>query len=159
MSKVNNWMHRLLVVPVIIIVLFWIELAIWALDRHPPFEILNVEPATVEPGQAVYLKAQVRRDVDRNCSVQYTRHIYDGANFRHDLEGVQRMNSEAIRTMDARAPGQLNLTIRVPSNAAPGNASLVTALDYECNPLHAMWPIHVVSEMRFTIMEPGHDLR
>lgn len=159
MSKVNNWMHRLLVVPMLVLIAFVIELVIWGIDRNPPFEILSVEPAMAAPGQAVRLTAKVRRDVERNCNVQYTRHLYDGANFRHDLEGVQRMNAAGLRALDARTPGMLQLTVRVPTNAAPGSASLVTTLDYECNPLHAMWPIHVVSEMRFTITESPHDLR
>jgi hypothetical protein len=154
MSKVNNWMQRLLLIPVFVLVAFAIELAIWAVDRAPPFEILSVDPAMAAPGQQVQLTARVRRDVDRYCSVTYTRHIYDGANFRHDLEGAQRMNVEAIRAMDARAPGMLHVALRVPADAVPGSAALVTTLDYECNPLHAAWPIHVVSEMQFTILEP-----
>jgi hypothetical protein len=153
MNKVNNWLHRLLLVPVFVLIAFAVEITIWALDRRAPFEILSVEPAMAAPGQSITLSARVRRDIERDCSVTYTRHIYDGANFRHDLEGAQRMNVEAIRAMDARTPNMLHVALHVPVNAAPGGAALVTTLDYECNPLHAAWPIHVVSEMQFTILE------
>jgi hypothetical protein len=154
MNKVNVWAHRLLLVPVFILIAFAVELTVWALDRDPPFEILSVEPAMVLPGNAVQLTATVRRDLDRNCSVTYTRHLYDGANYRHDLEGSQSLSGEAIRAMNIRSPNMLHVALRVPDNAAAGTAALVTALDYECNPLHSAWPIHVVTEMQFTILEP-----
>jgi hypothetical protein len=153
MSRVNLFLRRLLIVPVLVLILFGVKLVMWGADRAPPFKVLHVNPAIAAPGQPVRLVAQVRRDLHRKCSVTFTRHLFDGAGFRHDMEGAQMLSDEALRALDARAPGMLNVTLRVPSHASPGSASLVTALDYECNPMHAAWPIHVVTEMRFTITE------
>ena len=159
MNKVNKFLHRLMVVPLLVLIAFVIELVIWSLDRHPPFEVLAAAPAMVAPGQTVNLVADVRRDTDRGCSARFTRHIYDGAGSRHDLEGVQIINSDGIIDIERRTPGQLHVSLRVPSSATPGGASLVTNLDYTCNPLHGLWPIHVVTEIPFTITEPEHDFR
>lgn len=159
MNRVNKFLHRLMIVPLLVLIAFVVEVVIWSVDRHPPFEVLATAPAMVAPGEIVDLVADVRRDTDRGCSARFTRHIYDGASSRHDLEGVQIINAEGIRDIERRTPGQLWVSVRVPSKATPGQASLVTNLDYTCNPLHGLWPIHVITEIPFTITEPKHDLR
>lgn len=151
MRSINAWAHRLLIIPVLILVWFVAQLAIWTVDRRAPFEVLEVHPAAAAPGGYVSIVAKVRRDAGRKCGATYARYVYDGGGFRHDMEGVQRMNADAIVRMEKRTPGMLYLTMRVPESATPGRAVISTVLDYECNPVHSLWPIHVVAEFPFTI--------
>lgn len=128
------------------------QIAAWALDRTPSFQLVHVFPAIAVPGQSVVLTMEVRRDVARHCSVSFNRWIYDGKNVRIDLEGRQQMSAAAIENLDARAPRLLTVSVPIPTSAFPGEAELVSDLDYVCNPLQVWWPINVVMRAPFEIV-------
>ena len=126
-----------------------------ALDRSPPFAMLQPEypPPTVQPGQDVALRANVRRDVERNCSATMDRfvHFVDGR--RQDLP-QRRYTAQAIADMEAVSPGRMAPVISVPDWAPPGRATLHTTLYYRCNVTHDFKPIVVVLYLPFEVVAP-----
>jgi hypothetical protein len=128
-----------------------VQIAVWALDRRPPFHLVSVQPALAIPGQSVVLTMVVRRNVERECSVTWSRWVFDGRNVRIDLEGQQQMGAAGISDIEVRNAGRLTISVPIPSSAFPGGAELVYDLDYVCNPLQRWWPINVVARVPFEI--------
>lgn len=146
----HSWLGWLLCVPI-----FWTVLD-WALDRHPPFAIIGpVMAHNAAPGGTVFFLADVRRDLDRDCSVRFSRYLIDGAGVRFDFAVDPRvMTPDGLRAMDILMSGKLRLALEVPRGANPGKAVYTTELIYTCNPLHAIWPILVSMPLRFVIEAP-----
>lgn len=146
----NAWLGWLLCLPI-----FWIA-ADWAMDRHPPFAIIGpVIVRNAPPGGTVFFVADVRRDLYRDCSVRFSRHMIDGAGVRFDFATEPRvMTPDGLRAMDILMAGKLCLAVDVPRGANPGKAVHTTELIYICNPLHRWWPIEVSMPLRFVIEAP-----
>ncbi len=125
-----------------------IQLAVWAADRHPPFELLSYSADPVQPGETFLIRAHVRRDLHRMCGVKYTRLFFDSRGARYELtDNTQFMNAEALYKMNKINPGRLTVADTVPPHAARGPAQIMTVLDYTCNPVHQVYPISVVLVM------------
>ena len=122
-----------------------------SLDRQPPFEVLSVTPAFARPGETVVIIASVRRDVARNCSATFSRFIFDSKAARFEL-GNANATADTIRRMERRSPGMLTVAALIPLVAAPGPAVVETAIEYQCNVMHAIWPIAVTATLPFTIL-------
>jgi len=137
---------------------FAVVLACWAVDREPPFAITGPVVATdAKPGGTATFVMPVRRDLDRECSVQFYRFLIDGNRYRHD-QAAMIMSASAVRAMDERmTPGWLRMTVHIPENAAPGSAMVVTNLSYQCNPLQRWWPIQVTTYLHFRINPVDHE--
>ena len=128
------------------------QMLVWAADRKPPFELLSVEPAVATPGESVVLVFRVRRNVERDCAAILTRWVIDGKGVKIDLEGQQRISASAIRELEQRTPGMLITSVPVPLSAFPGDAMLVSDLEYICNPVQKWWwPINVTTIAPFKI--------
>ena len=142
-----RWLPRL----VLIGVLIWA--GTMALDRSPPFELLSYATNRPGPGGTLVVRAQVRRDLERECSVTFSRYLFDRFGARHEASGPQLMTPQALRNMDAMAPGQLNLQVPIPPAFPPGPASLTTVLEYRCNPLQdVLRPINVEMAIPFEVV-------
>lgn len=142
------WLAWLLCLPVL-----W-QLADWALDRQPPFALLG-SPAVsrARPGETAVFVVRVRRDLDRDCSVRWQRHVIDSQAVRHDFAGHFEMSPDELRQMaEAMGPDWLRVAIEVPAGAAPGRAQVVTNLLYVCNPLHERWPIAVTTVLPLEVL-------
>ena len=146
----HAWLGWLLCVPI-----FWLA-GDWAFDRHPPFAIIGpVMARNAPPGGTAYFVADVRRDLDRDCSVRFSRYLIDGAGVRHDFAVDPRvMTADGLRAMDTLMAGKLRLAVEIPRGANPGRATYTTELIYVCNPLHKWWPIEVSMPLRFVIEAP-----
>lgn len=129
------------------------QIVVWALDRSPPFRLVSTAHAVAVPGQSVVLQMTVRRNVARECSVVWSRWVFDGRGVRIDLEGQQQMGATGIAELEKRNAGRLTISVPIPSSAFPGPAELVYDLDYVCNPLHRWWPINVVMRVPFEIVD------
>ena len=141
MTKARDWMvsHWQLAW---ILLLVWP--VIWVADRDSPFSIVKyVEPDPAKAGDTIVFSMPVKRDVDRGCSTHFSRYMIDSANVRHDYGGTQFMSSDSIKAMDKAMGPWVRLAVQVPAGAKPGRAVLVTELEYQCNPMHALWPINV----------------
>lgn len=146
----NAWVGWLFCLPLV-----W-TLISWALDRNPPFAIVGpIQVVNAKPGETAFFTAEVRRDLDRECSVDFSRYLIDGVGVRHDFGADPRvMTADGIRAMDVLMGGRLRLAIEIPRGANPGPAVYTSELRYRCNPLHQWWPIEVTMPLRFKIEEP-----
>lgn len=135
-----------------ILVVCLLQVAWWAADREPPFRLISAVTNSPEPGGVLHVTALVHRDLERDCSVTFSRYLFDAAGFRHDSIGPQLMTPYALRTMDAMAPGQLNIRMRIPEEFPPGKGTINTVLEYRCNPLQdVMRPIQVEMNIPFEV--------
>ena len=146
----HAWLGWLLCLPV------FMQLGEWAFDRSPPFAVVGpVTALGARPGETAYFNAEVRRDLDRECSVVFSRYMIDGAGVRHDFARDPRvMTPNGLRAMDVLMAGQLRLAVEIPRGANPGPAVYATELRYTCNPIHKLWPIEVTMPLRFWILAP-----
>jgi hypothetical protein len=147
-AAARPWLGWLLFTPFLAVVLFWM------LDRTPPFQ--QVGPAKIEniprPGGAVVLSMPVRRQLSRDCSVHFYRHLFDGGGHRIDNVGEGFLTADGLRVQASRmGPDWMRLTVPIPAEAQPGSALLVSQLEYSCNPVHSIWPIQVNLLMPFKL--------
>ena len=124
----------------------------WALDRAPPFR--QLAPATytaVRPGgTTVIVLPSVERDLDRDCNVHWSQHLYDGAGTRHNLAGGYQTANGLIEQAQ-RMGATLRMAVPISAAAAPGQALWVSQLEYRCNPMHVLAPIEVQLSVSFEI--------
>lgn len=143
----NSWIGWLFSLP------FLVQGGVWLADRSPPFAVIGpVVVTTARPGDIAFFTAPVRRDLERDCSVVFSRHIVDVRGIRFEVSkepGV--MTAAGLRAMDAAMGSYLRLAVEVPEQAAPGQAAFVTELSYACNPIHRAWPIEVSMPLLFLI--------
>lgn len=130
-----------------------LQLSLWWLDNKPPFLLIAYTVSPTERGDLAILRVNVKRDLSRDCSVTYSRMFYDAEGTRTELTpDVQLMTAEAINDLDARTPDKLVITVRVPKEAAKGLGAVVTPLEYVCNPLHQLYPIHLLLRMNLEVL-------
>ena len=126
--------------------------AYWATGYAPPFAAIDpivAEPAA--PGQtAIFRSALVRRDLDRECSVRFSRHFIDAGGVRFDYAGQAGMTAAGLRDMNTRMQNGFRLASVIPAGALPGYGEVVTELFYVCNPMQLIWPIEVT--MRYPVL-------
>lgn len=142
-----------ILIPFVVLGLFAVQVALWAMDREPPFKsgVATVYPTT-SPG-VLRIERNVRRDVSRNCSVTFSRYIIDSSGARSDLfHRPQYMSIEQRREIQRLAPNKLIEVVQIPAGLKPGKARLYTNLVYECNPLHIIWPIEVLGGVELEIV-------
>ena len=152
-GRIYQAMRKLVLLPWLVIVLSLGQVAVWATDRYPPFALISATSNTPMPGGQLMVQAKVRRDLERDCSVMFSRYMFDSVGVRYDMTGPQMMSAEAIRAMDALAPGELNLIVRVPETFRPGRAVFTTVLEYRCNPLQDLLrPIYVRMDIPFEVI-------
>lgn len=153
MTKIIDWAGRNVWIGWLLAIPFLLQGVIWLTDRAPPFSVIGpVVVSNARPGEIIYFTAPVRRDLDRECSVMFSRHIIDVRGIRFELTkepGV--MTAAGLRAMDAAMGKYLRLAVEVPEQAAPGQAAFVTELSYACNPVHRAWPIEVSMPLLFLI--------
>ena len=143
-------MERSLWIAYAIIALALAQLGWWALDRAPPFALLKINAVEVNQNVARF-NLDVRRQLDRGCSVEFARHLIDADGYRHDTSVGQIMDAQALAEMDRRMGGRLLLSMDLPAGMAKGPAAMVTALRYACNPLQNIWPIQIRMTVPFEV--------
>lgn len=129
------------------------QLIVWIADTEPPFEMISAISTPATAGSYSVITAKVRRDLFRECSSTYGRIFYDNENIRHDIKPkVQQLNSLAIEDANKRMPDTLSFSVEIPSGASKGSGTLVTSLDYFCNPMHRFWPIPVIMTIPIEVL-------
>jgi len=153
--SVYRLMQRGVWLPWGVLTLVAVQLAVWALDRDPPFALISAQVNSPKPGGVLDVAAVVRRDLGRDCSVTFSRYLFDHSGFRHESFGPQLMSTQALRDMDAQAPGRMNIRLRVPYEFPPGRGTMNTTLEYRCNPLQdVLRPINVQMNVPFEVVAP-----
>ena len=151
LHRVDNILLRLMWVPRVMLLVAFLLIVYQAADRKPPFEILNVEPASARAGETITITARVWRDTERDCSASMTRSIFDSTMARSDY-AVTYFSDQVIDKMERKTPGVLRVSLVLPANASSGPANLVSVLHYRCNRVHAVWPIEVTTNMPFEVL-------
>ena len=147
-------LSRLIWLPVCALILMAMQLGIWAFDRAPPFKVLRADPVIVKAGEPALFTASVWRDPDRICDADFVRYIFDSKGYRHDVGTIQRASAEMIARYERLTPGELKIVVPTPTFLPAGQASLVTVLNYACNPVHEIWRrITVTMEMPLTVVK------
>lgn len=153
LQKVNHVSGILLTLGALLLFFVGGQVLLWGLDRRVPFEMVGYTVNPALAGDTVIVRAQVRRDLARRCSVTYSRVFFDSAGSRFDLTtGAQMMNADALDDLNRRTPDSLVISVTVPPKAAPGKGALVTALDYVCNPVHQMYPVPMLLTMDVEVL-------
>jgi hypothetical protein len=155
MSKVTSFVKRFEWLWIAILLALALQVAVWFADRRSPFSFSTYTSTSATPGNIVRIVVQVERDLDRECSAVFSRHLIDPAGVRYDLVAGQYMSADALRKMDALMPGELRLALFVPESSPAGLAHLFTSLQYSCNPVHrTIWPIEMTMEIDFIVDAP-----
>ena len=152
MTRITHWMERYIIVSWMVIAGASAVLAYWALDRTPPFVLKNYTVFNASAGQTAFVNASVERVLTRDCTVTFSRYLVDSQRIRHEIGGSQYMSSAALNQMEQAMPGALRLAIKLPMDMPVGPANLITALEYRCNPMHGMWPVDVLLEMKLEVL-------
>ena len=148
-------MRRWVWLPWIFLVGLTIQLAVWALDREPPFRLISYTAAPVRPGGVLHIDGIVRRDLGRRCGMVGSRYITDSIGVRYDVASANAMTANALAQLDAAAPGRLLQAHRIPAYITPGPAKMVTTMVYSCNILHDLIrPIPVDVVIAFEVLPP-----
>ena len=152
MTRITHWMERYIIVSWMVIAGASAVLAYWALDRTPPFALGSYTVFNAQAGQTAFVNASVKRTATRDCTVTFSRYLIDSQRIRHDLGGSQYMSAAALAQMERDMPDSLRLAIKLPMDMPVGPANLVTASEYRCNPMHGMWPVDVLLEMKLEVL-------
>ena len=152
-GKLWRVLYELRLVPRLALVGALVWIGAMALDREPPFTLLSYWTNQPRAGGTLVVRAKVQRDLDRECSVTFSRYLFDKVGARHEASGPQMMTPKALRNMDALAPGELNLQVPIPINFPAGPAVLTTVLEYRCNALQdVLRPIGLELNMAFEVL-------
>lgn len=135
-----------------LIVFFFVWVGVWSLDRTPPFEMYTYTINKPVQGGSMEVHGIVRRDLDRKCSVKYTRMMYDSSGRRFWETPELSMSYSALSDMDAKMRSRLELIVSIPDDAPVGSVTMITDLQYKCNPIHALWPIQVTTSVETEIL-------
>ena len=151
LHRVDDVLMRLAWVPTVVLLSAFVLVLVQAADRDPPFQVLEVRPASARAGDVVTITARVWRDPDRRCSADMARSVFDSQHVRWDYPSAT-FSAEVIVGMEQNTPGEVRVALVVPSHAAPGTAEVVSTLQYRCNRVHALWPIEVTTVMPFEVI-------
>ena len=152
-STLYRVMYQLRWLPRIVLACVAVWFALMAADRSPPFALHSYWTNQPKPGGILVVRAKVHRELERECTVMFSRYLFDRFGARHEATGPQVMTPQALRNMDALAPGQLNLQVPIPTYFPPGPATLTTVLEYRCNLLQDIFrPINVEMNISFEVL-------
>lgn len=154
MAKLTHWAWRLRIIPWMMILISAGQIAWWAADRTPPFEMIKYRPMVGQPGGLVIIEAEVKRDVARGCSVVGNRTMYDSKGTLFPLSDNKTVSAKALAVLQTIMPDRTAIAINIPIEAAPGKAKIVTTLNYTCNPVQRLfdWPIEALMINDLTIV-------
>ena len=153
LQKLNHVATILVLAGITLMILVIAQLVVWGLDRRVPFVMTSYSANPTMPGDVVIVRAVVERDLNRRCSVMYSRMFFDSAGSRYDItSGAQMMNADALADLNRRNPNGLVLSVTLPEQATQGKGALVTVLDYACNPVHQLFPVPMLLTMDVDVL-------
>lgn len=153
MATLDRLANRLVFIGLAFLVIPLAVFCMWSVDRKPPFELVSYNDITVVPGSSLVAHEVVRRDVERNCSVSFARYTMDSRKVKGNESPTTFMNARAITNLSlTMGLDHLDITYPISDDMPVGQASLITVLDYRCNPLHMIWPIQVVTVVPFNVI-------
>ena len=158
MLRATNWVRDNTGPLLLVCLLTWgglgISALVWAMDDAPPIKLLGYSVTPVHPGGTMLVVADVKRDLTRNCTATFSRQFVDSRGALHAVESDTSVSASNIRAMDARNPNKLIFTVPTTWDTPPGKSLIITPLQYNCNPWHAMRPIALSLEMQAEVLSP-----
>lgn len=152
-AAMQKWLWLPWVVIILTTVSVVAQVSVWMLDTRKPFELLSYTVNQVKAGGLLRVDGKVRRDLDRECSLRGARYIMDSQGARYDFGSSIVMTAEALRIMDKLSAGEIHQVHQLPAYIAPGPASMITTMQYVCNPLHELFrPIAVDMRIDFEVL-------
>lgn len=153
----NRWMHQAAAMAVMTgaacLISGTLFIVSWALDYVPPIIIGDYTATPARPGEVTRINASVKRDISRHCTSVFSRLFVDSTGARFELtEGTQIMNALAIEFYNKISPGKLIMRIKIPEAAAPGLGTVLTPVEYSCNPLHLFHPISALLSINVEVL-------
>lgn len=150
MSRTTAVLERMMWLWMTILAISIIQVVIWSVDRSPPFRVISYQIS--QQGGMLLMKADVWRDGRRNCAVTIGNSLYDSTGSRFVLEPQIKYPAGAIREIEKKTPGKMLRKLQIPEGVANGPASIVSTMEYECNPLQEMLrPIYVQEVFQFEV--------
>jgi hypothetical protein len=111
----------------------------WVVDRDPPVTLVKWDPVNpvVSPGDVLRIKYEYIRH--RDCQTRISRFIEDSIGTRLTLTPQAEFSW---------TPGQIGyntvtVPITMPRAIEQGKATYLSLREYQCNPIHWLWPIKV----------------
>lgn len=118
------------------------HLGFWFFDSYVPFRVTGeVTQTQAIPGKEVKLSIPVERDLDKKCSVLFSRYMYDSKGTYYDIMATRFISYKGLLELDKINPNRVQFSFTVPEEAALGPAIVITQLAYMCNPLQSIWPM------------------
>ncbi len=153
MSKTTQLLERMMWLWVLILAVSIGQVVLWSLDRSPPFRVDSYTIAPVHRGGTITLNAKVARALDRECSVTLSNSLYDATGARHVIEPPIKFTPKDLAALERKTPGRMMRNLPLPEVVPAGPASLVSSMEYTCNPLQEMLrPIPVQVEFMFEVL-------
>ncbi len=135
-------LHKLAVIPILVLLVSGVQLIKWGLERDPPVsDFRQAEVPVAHPGKPVNIDVRMKADVARECDLEYYRYLIDAKGNRFDIRGTQIMDKYMLYMLQKENPDEIKISLQVPSGVSPGRARLITVERFTCNPLHNIWPI------------------
>lgn len=129
------------------------HLGFWRLDDAVPIEITGpTAEVRAKAGESVKIVIPISRTSSRECGLLYSRYLEDAAGTYHDIMATRFAAPKARAARADHNPNELNFSVKIPENAVPGHALLVTQHAYMCNPLQSIWPIDLEITVKVLIL-------
>jgi hypothetical protein len=127
-------------------------LGLWTADRHMPVVILESTLLTPEvpAGEAARVRYTVIRT--NQCRATVERYLVASDGLRFDLGYAIFPNG----TGPTGRPDQYVREYIIPAAAPPGPARLVALACYQCNPIHAIWPVCAAADIDLIAVVAPH---
>lgn len=153
MVRLTYWMEKYILLSWAVIFICATITLYWALDRTPPIAMRSYTPFNAAPGEyALVVIGLDRPDKRRDCSERSSKYLIDSQGVRHRIGSTETMSPAAVKHMRQFSPDSMKFKIYMPKSASPGPAILIADIEYQCNPVHALWPISVLLEIPIEVL-------
>lgn len=147
-----DWVSRALI---LCSLLYLVPIAVmWMRDTTPPLTMQHYTVTPAPPGGTLRVRADVERAVGRNCSAEYSRVFVDSAGQPQPIQASTKASADAAARAENRMPGKLFFSVPLSLDTAPGTGTIITEIEYVCNPWHWGYPIVVPLIMQAEVLQP-----
>lgn len=125
-------------------------LGMFMADRTPPTIVYAVDVLTPQVPPGGQLKVEYTVNRARSCATNVERILFDAQRVRVPLEDM-----EFKAAPGPMGPDKYISAVSIPTGFARGEAKYRVLTTYRCNPIHALWPITVLTaDVSFDVTGP-----
>lgn len=121
-------------------------------DRAPPITVngYSLSEPSYYVGEPLQIDWNLDRDITRYCDLTIYAEVIDSENNKWVYE-PKYVPAEILQMRDDVSPKVSKVVRQIPYNLSSGIAHYNVVLEYECNPVHQVWPIRVPLSAQFVI--------